>query len=60
VDWSAFLEVQEGLLLRIMEIVDEAGTALAYPSQTLHLADDRKQTRIADSLEAEAGLSVRT
>jgi MscS family membrane protein len=30
-DWSQFLEVQERLLLGITDVVDRAGTALAYP-----------------------------
>jgi len=38
-DWSHFLEIQEGLLIGMMEIVEQAGTAIAIPSQTLHLAD---------------------
>ena len=38
-DWPHFLEIQEGLLLGIMEIVEQAGTAIALPSQTLHLAE---------------------
>jgi MscS family membrane protein len=59
-DWPAFLEIQEGLLLRIMEIVEETGTSLAFPSQTVHLADDREQARVADALGAEADLRVRT
>jgi len=40
-DWNQFLEIQEGLLLQSMEIVHNAGTAIAFPSQTLHLTDDR-------------------
>jgi MscS family membrane protein len=40
-DWNRFLEIQEGLLLQSMEIVHHAGTAIAIPSQTLHLTDDR-------------------
>ena len=38
-DWPHFLEIQEELLLGIMEIVEQAGTAIALPSQTLHLAE---------------------
>jgi MscS family membrane protein len=59
-DWSAFLEIQEGLLLRIMEIVEEAGTSLAFPSQTVHLTDDREPSHARDALAAEADLRVRT
>lgn len=40
-DWNRFLEIQETLLLQVMEIVERAGTQIAFPSQTLHLADDR-------------------
>lgn len=38
-DWPAFLEIQEKLLLRVMEIIERAGTAIAFPSQTLHMAE---------------------
>jgi MscS family membrane protein len=59
-DWPAFLEIQEELLLRIMEIVDEVGTEIAFPSQTVHLADDREPSRVPESLVAEPDLRVRT
>ena len=39
-DWSDFLEIQEGLLMGIMDIVQKAGTGIAIPSQTLYLAAD--------------------
>jgi len=39
-DFAAFLEVQEELLLRIMDIVESAGTGIAFPSQTTYLAKD--------------------
>jgi MscS family membrane protein len=37
-DWSRFLEIQGELLLKIMEIVQAAGTRMALPSQTLYVA----------------------
>jgi len=37
-DWNEFLAVQEDVIMRILKIVDEAGTALALPSQTLYLS----------------------
>jgi len=40
-DGDGFLDVQQELLLRIMEAIDAAGTAIAIPSQTLHIADGR-------------------
>ena len=42
-DYVRFLEVQEELLLRILGILEEAGTASALPSQTLYLKRDRIQ-----------------
>jgi MscS family membrane protein len=36
-DWPQFLEIQEGLLLRITEIVNAAGTGIAFPSQTMYV-----------------------
>ncbi len=37
-----FLEVQEEVLLHIMDIIEGAGTALAFPSQTTYLARDTR------------------
>jgi MscS family membrane protein len=39
-DWSSFLEIQEDLLLRVMDIAHKAGVGIAFPSQTLYLAID--------------------
>jgi MscS family membrane protein len=39
-DYNDFAAVREDLLLRMMDIVDEAGTSLAAPSQTLYLSRD--------------------
>jgi MscS family membrane protein len=36
-DWSEFLEVAEDLNLRIIQIVADAGTGFAFPSQTTYL-----------------------
>jgi len=38
-DWSNFLEIQEELLFDIIDIVQKAGTAIAFPSQSLYFAD---------------------
>jgi len=37
-DWNHFLEIQENLLLRVMEIIQQAGAEIAFPSQTTYLA----------------------
>jgi MscS family membrane protein len=36
-DWSQFLEIQEGLLFNITDIVSAAGAAIAFPSQTMYV-----------------------
>lgn len=40
VEFGDFLEVQEDLTLRIMEIVAESGASFAFPSHTLYMAKD--------------------
>jgi len=39
-DFNEFAEVREDLLLRIMNLVEDSGTTLASPSQTLYLSQD--------------------
>jgi len=41
-DFAEFTAIREDLLLRIMEIIQTSGTALAMPSQTLYLARDAR------------------
>ena len=45
-DYSEYLEVAEDLNLRIIDIVDRAGTGFAFPSNTTYIARD-------DGLDAE-------
>ena len=40
-EMARFLEVQEDLLLRIMDIVESSGTGFAFPSTTAYFARDR-------------------
>jgi len=40
VDFNEFAAVREDLLLRMLDLVDEAGTGVALPSQTLYLNRD--------------------
>jgi MscS family membrane protein len=44
-DLNHFLEVQEELLFSITEIVSDAGTAIAFPTQTMHVANTRPSER---------------
>jgi MscS family membrane protein len=39
-EWLTYLAIREDLNLRIIDIVQEAGTAFAFPSQTNYLAQD--------------------
>jgi MscS family membrane protein len=39
-DWNNFLETQEDLLFGVMDVAHSAGTGMAFPSQTLYLAED--------------------
>ncbi len=39
-DLAEYLAIQEDLLLRILEIVDRAGSGFAFPSQTLYMSKD--------------------
>jgi MscS family membrane protein len=54
-DWNHFFEIQEDLLLRIMEIVQQAGAEIAFPSQTMYLATDssEKAARSTEGLSPE-------
>ncbi len=39
-DYAGFLEVAEDLNLRVMDIIERAGTGFAFPSQTLYVGSD--------------------
>jgi MscS family membrane protein len=53
-DWPHFLEIQEELLLAVMEVVEQAGTAIAFPTQTLHVAES---SRLAAALQPAGRLA---
>jgi MscS family membrane protein len=38
--WTEFLVIREELLLRMLDIIEQAGTEMAFPSQTLYLWRD--------------------
>jgi len=52
-DFTRYLEVQEDLLLRIMDIVEASGTGMAFPSSTTYLARgsglDEEKTQAANA-----------
>jgi MscS family membrane protein len=41
IDFDQFLEVQEDLYLRMMDVIEASGTGFAFPSQTLYVARDQ-------------------
>lgn len=51
---AEFLAIQEDLLLRIIDIVEDSGVAFAFPSQTLYLGRDR----LPDEAQARAAEAV--
>ncbi|MBA4417766.1 MAG: hypothetical protein C0392_07630 [Syntrophus sp. (in: bacteria)] len=40
-DYGAFLEIQEGILFRIMEIVETSGSRMAFPSQIVYISKEK-------------------
>ena len=38
-EWVAFHEIKQAILLEIAAIIDQHGAEIAYPTQTLHVAD---------------------
>jgi MscS family membrane protein len=39
-DWNEFLGIREDVLMRVMDIVAQSGTAFAFPSRTLYIGRD--------------------
>ncbi|HLF30894.1 MAG TPA: mechanosensitive ion channel family protein, partial [Xanthomonadales bacterium] len=39
-DWQEFLGIREDILLRVMEVIEECGASIAFPSQTVYLGHD--------------------
>ena len=50
-DWNEFFAIQEDILLRVGEIVEQAGTGFAFPSQTVYM---RRDDGIDEALGNEA------
>ena len=47
---NEFLEIQEGILLDIMRIIEECGTAIAFPSQTTYHVHENAGERAQSSV----------
>jgi MscS family membrane protein len=54
-DFEAFLGIQEDVLLRLMDVIESSGTALALPSQTMYFTRDEGVDR-GRAAEAEAAV----
>ncbi len=55
-EWNDFFAIREDVFLRLNDIVDASGSALAYPSSTLYLArdqgvDPQRSTKAAEAVE---------
>jgi len=48
-DWNHFLEIQERLLFGVTEIVNRAGTSIAFPSQTMYVANRQEASVVPES-----------
>jgi MscS family membrane protein len=53
-DWAHFLEIQETLLLNVMDVVNQAGTEIALPSQTMYVANPQARVPAADNVPSPA------
>lgn len=53
-NWNDFLEFQEELLFGIIDVVHEAGTGFAFPSQTLYLAASASDNLPKNVLDQQA------
>lgn len=45
-EWSEFQLIRQEVLLQVMEVVEQAGTSFAFPTQTVHLAPDAPPTGV--------------
>ncbi|PRY07281.1 hypothetical protein CLV24_12419 [Pontibacter ummariensis] len=52
-DFNEFLEVQEDLYLRMMDVIEASGTGFAFPSQTLYMTRNQGLSK-EKTAEAEA------
>lgn len=55
-EWNDFFAIREDVLLRVYDVVGQAGTGFAFPSQTLYVARD-KGVNTAESEAAEAAVA---
>lgn len=44
-DWDEFVAIRQEVLLQFMEVVEAAGSSFAFPTQTVHVVDERAAAR---------------
>jgi MscS family membrane protein len=59
-DWNHFLEIQEQLLFGVTEIVERAGTRIAFPTQTMRLVEERATATADPRREPVRAIDSRT
>lgn len=59
VDFNEFLAVQEDLVLRMLDILDESGAGIAFPSQTVYVGADSTQSAEKIKRAEEKGRELR-
>lgn len=52
-NWVEFHEVKQDVLLKVADIIQAAGAEIAYPTQTIHLADNELPQTPIDSEKSE-------
>lgn len=50
-DWVEFLRIQEDILLELIDVIEQCGAAMAFPSQTLYLGRDRRPDSATEAAE---------
>ena len=56
--WVAFQHIKQDVLLQIGKVIEQHGAQIAFPTQTLHLANDDAESGRADAAQAPADAVV--
>ncbi len=54
-DWNEFTRIRQDLYLAFLEVVERAGTALAYPTRTIHRGDAPENGKGPDARAPRSG-----
>jgi MscS family membrane protein len=53
-DWGEFQHIRQDIVLAVMRIVEQAGSAFAFPTRTIHVAAEQDLSRLASPRESVA------